>query len=302
MIFNINELYENGISKENIYINEPMKKHTSLKIGGPADIFVKAKNTEEIKIILDYAKKNKIPIHIIGNGSNVLVKDEGIRGIVLKVENKKLDIQEKENYVEVKVGSGMPLAMLAQKLLQQEISGFEELAGIPGTIGGAIRMNAGAYGKEIKDIVVKTTYLNEDGKQFEINNDEHEFEYRNSMFSKYNYVILETVLKLYKGQSEEILKEMQKYAKSRKEKQPLEFPNAGSTFKRENDFITAELIDKCGLKGYKVGGAQVSVKHAGFIVNTGDATADDVLKLIEYIKEEVYKKFNKKIKLEIQVM
>lgn len=277
-------------------------KHTSFKIGGPADILIRASTIDEIKNILKIVQQNNIPLYVIGNGSNILVKDKGIRGIVLKVDLKTLEITNHNDNVIVKVGSGMPLGFLAQKLLKEEISGFEELSGIPGTIGGAIKMNAGAHGKEMKDIVVNTTYIDIKGNIKTIENKEHQFEYRNSMFSREKFIILNTTLKLQKGSKDEIQEKMKQYATYRKEKQPIEFPSAGSTFKRGEDFITAKLIDECSLKGYKIGGAEVSQKHAGFIVNTGDATALDVIKLIDYVKTKVYEKFKIDINLEIEII
>ena len=187
-------------------------------------------------------------------------------------------------------------------LLKNEITGYEEIAGIPGTIGGAIRMNAGAHGKEIKDVVKTAKVMDYNGNIKEMKNEEMQFEYRNSILSKEKYIVIETVMEFEKGNTEVIKKKMTEYLNFRKEKQPLEFPNAGSTFKRGSDFITAKLIDECGLKGFKIGGAEVSTKHAGFVVNTGSAKAKDVLDLIKHVKDEVYKKFEKRIELEIEVL
>jgi UDP-N-acetylmuramate dehydrogenase len=282
--------------------NEPMKNHTSFKIGGTADLFITIKTVEELKNVLQLANKTNQNITIIGNGSNLLVKDNGIRGIVLKIDIKKFEIEEKQDEVFVTVGSGEKLGEVAIKLCKNEISGFEELSGIPGTFGGAIRMNAGAYGIEMKDIVVSSTYMDMNGKIYTISNAEHYFEYRNSMFSKERFIILETCLRLKKGNAKEINQKMQEYLNLRKEKQPIEFPSAGSTFKRGTDFITAKLIDECGLKGYKIGGAEISTKHAGFIINTGNATAKDVIDLIEYTKRQVYDKFQKNIETEVEII
>lgn len=296
------KLEDLGISREKIKIDEDMSKHTSFKIGGPADIFIKATELNDVKNTIKVATTNNIPLYVLGNGSNILVKDKGIRGIILKIELKEFNIEYKNEDVFVKVGSGVQLGFLAHKLLNESIEGFEEFAGIPGTIGGAVRMNAGAHGKEMKDIVLETKYIDLNGNIKTITNAEHQFEYRNSLFSKEKYIILETTLKLKKGIKENIESKMKEYTTYRKEKQPIEFPSAGSTFKRGEDFITAQLIDECGLKGYKIGGAEVSNKHAGFIINTGNATADDVIKLTEYVKQKVYDKFKKKIKLEIEII
>ena len=199
-------------------------------------------------------------------------------------------------------GAGNKNAEIAGVLLKKEITGFEEIAGIPGTIGGAIRMNAGAHEKEIKDIVDTVTVMDYNGKIMKLTNEEMKFEYRNSILSREKYIVIETTLKLKKGNMEKIKQKMLEYMNFRKEKQPIELPSAGSTFKRGSDFITAQLIEKCGLKGLKIGGAEVSRKHAGFVVNTGNAKAKDVINLIKYIQDEVYKKFNKKIDLEIEII
>ena len=290
------------IKKENMLFKEPMKKHTAFKIGGPADTFIKVDSIEDLKEILKLSKNNNIPINIIGNGSNLLVTDKGIRGIVLKIDLKNLEIKEKDNKIEIVADSGVPLGLLAQKLLKEEITGFEELSGIPGTIGGAVIMNAGAHGKELKDILKKVTAMDYNGNIHEFTNEECLFSYRNSRFQKEKYIILQATLELEKGNSTEIKEKMDEYMQFRKEKQPIEYPNAGSTFKRGKDFVTAKLIDEAGLKGYKVGGAQVSEKHAGFIVNVDNATAKDVIELTDYIKEKIEEKFGKKINLEIQII
>lgn len=336
---NINEICQNltkEIPSEQIYMNEPMCKHTTFKVGGNADIFIKAKTIEQLKYIIKIAKKNNIHMTIIGNGSNILVKDKGIRGIVVQInfeeiefENEKSNNKLIDNYedsVIVKVGAGVKLAGLAQILLQKGITGFEFASGIPGTIGGAIKMNAGAHGKEMKDIVISTkcldlkrydlledkTYIDDieitenlekadEPEIIELSNEEQEFEYRNSVFSNKRYVILETKLKLEYGDKQEIEEKMKELLNKRITTQPKE-PSAGSTFKRGEDFITAKLIDECGLKGYTIGGAMVSEKHAGFIVNNGNATAQDILELISYVKETVYQKTGKCISLEVEVL
>ena len=302
----IYELLVSKIPKENILVDESMKKHTSFKIGGLADFFVKATNIDEVKYVIKISKENDIPITIVGNGTNLLVRDEGIRGIVLKIiidDIKIENIDNDENSVEVSVGCGVPLSKLAQILLKNSISGFEFASGIPGTIGGAVRMNAGAYGSEFKDIVTETTCMNEDGDIFKLSNEEQKFEYRKSIFHEKSFIILESKLLLKRiDNMQDIKDKMEEYKKSRQEKQPLEFPNAGSTFKRGADFITAKLIDECGLKGYSVGGAQVSTKHAGFLVNRGEATAKDVMELVAIVQNKVLEKFKKKIELEIEVI
>ncbi|MFR6021971.1 MAG: UDP-N-acetylmuramate dehydrogenase [Clostridia bacterium] len=295
-------LEKSKLNKENLYYDEPMVKHTSFKIGGPADAFIKVDNIEELKETLDLSKKNQIPLTIIGNGSNILVTDKGIRGITAKLNLKDIEIKNENNKQIIKVEAGVPVGLLAQKLLKEEITGFEELSGIPGTIGGAVIMNAGAHGKELKDILKKVTAMDYNGNIHEFTNEECQFSYRNSRFQKEKYIILQATLELEKGNSTEIKEKMDEYMQFRKEKQPIEYPNAGSTFKRGEDFVTAKLIDEAGLKGYKIGGAQVSEKHAGFIVNVDNATAKDVIELTDYIKEKIEEKFGKKINLEIQII
>ncbi len=310
-----------------IYMNEPMNKHTSFKVGGNADIFVKTKNIDELKHVIKIAKKTNNRITIIGNGSNVLVKDKGIRGIVVNIDFENIKFEDGENgEVFVTVGAGISLALLSQELLKRGISGFEFASGIPGTIGGAVKMNAGAYGSEMKDIVVSTkcldlkrynmltekTYIDDieleeiikrsdEPEIVELTNEKQEFSYRESVFFNKRYVILETKLKLEYGNVEDIKLKIEEFSKSRKENQPS-FPSAGSTFKRGDNYITAKLIDECGLKGKKIGGAMVSEKHAGFIVNTGEATAQDIIDLINYVKNEVLEKKGKVINLEIEII
>ena len=296
------EDFEKFIPKEKIFKDELMSKHTSFKIGGPAEYFIVIEDAEQLKNILKLANKEKQKITVIGNGTNLLVKDKGIKGIVLKINIKKFEMTQENNDIKIIVGSGNKLGELAQKLTMQEITGMEFSAGIPGTIGGAIRMNAGAHGSEMKDIIKKITYMDRNGEIYSISNQDAEFEYRKSLFCRKDYIILEAELQLKKGKKEEIQSKMKEYAEFRKEKQPIEFPSAGSTFKRGNDFITAKLIDECGLKGYQIGGAQISEKHAGFIINTGNATAEDVIQLIEYTKKQVNDKFGKKIEREIEII
>ena len=285
---------------QKIIYNEPMRNHTSFKVGGNADLFVSVVNEDELIQSLNYAKLKNLPITIIGNGSNLLVSDNGIRGLVIKIDIQHLSIEDNKKDIVIKVGSGNKMMALGIQLKEKEISGFEELSGIPGTVGGAVFMNAGAYGKEMKDMVVSTKCMDKDGKIFELSNEEQKFEYRSSIFNQKEYIILETKLKLEKGNKENIEQKMKEYLNKRKEKQPLEYPSAGSTFKRQEGIITAKLIDECGLKGYKIGGAMVSEKHAGFIVNTGDATAKDVMDLIKYIKDKIYERYGVEIEEEIK--
>lgn len=300
---NKEEIYTNlqeRFSVDQLFIDEPMKKHTSFKVGGNADFYIKVKQTDELEYILDLCNKENIEYTIVGNGSNLLVKDNGINGIVIKIDNKEIDLID--DNVTVEVGAGTLVGAFSQFLLKNSLTGFEFASGIPGTLGGAVRMNAGAYGSEMKDIILSTTYIAKDGQIKTINNKEHEFKYRHSRFCDVDDVIWKTTLKLEKGNPEEIKKMMDEYFSKRKESQPYDKPSAGSTFKRGEDFITAKLIDDAGLKGYRVGDAMVSDKHAGFVVNMGNATSKDILTLIDHIKKVVKEKFDKDIKEEIEII
>ena len=291
------------IPEENIKIKEPMSKHTSFKTGGTAEIYITGKTIEQIQEVLKYSKQNNIKLYIIGNGSNLLVSDEGIKGIVLKIAVDSIETLESDFGILVKAGAGVKTMALAQMLKKDGITGFEEFAGIPGTIGGANYMNAGAYGKELKDIIVKTKVINkETGKIQILKNEEQELKYRSSIFKNKKYIIIETMLNLQRGEPEEIERKMNEFAIQRKEKQPLEYPSAGSTFKRGDGFITAKLIDECGLKGYSIGGAQISEKHAGFIINKNNATSKDILDLIQYTKKKVFEKFGVQIEEEVEII
>ncbi len=295
------EMYQEIIKKINenrVFKDEPMSKHTSLKIGGPADVFVKINNLEELKYVIDLAKKREIPLTVIGNGTNLLVKDKGIRGIMVKLDLNNIKIQDEE----IEVESGVKLPILAKKAYENSLSGLEFASGIPGTVGGAVKMNAGAYGGEFKDIVIETTYLDKNLNIKTISNKEHKFSYRYSIFDETNDIIISTKIKLNKDKQENIKTKMEENSKKRREKQPIEFPNAGSIFKRKNEYIPAQIIDKSGLKGYNIGDAYVSEKHAGFIVNKGKATAEDMLELVEYIRKVVKNNYNIDLELEIKVI
>ena len=229
---------QNIIPQENILEDEPMKKHTSFKIGGNAEFFVKVETLEQLQKILEFTQENDIQLTVVGNGSNLLVKDSGIRGIVAKIsiQGINININTTDGKAEITVKSGTPIGFLAQKLYQEEITGFEELSGIPGTIGGAVVMNAGAHGKEMKDIVTEITAIDYEGKIHKFSNKEAEFAYRKSMFSNGKYIIVEAKLELQKGKKEEIKEKMDTYKQYRKEKQPIEYSSAGSTFKRNERY------------------------------------------------------------------
>ena len=290
------------ISKDRIFYEDPMSKYTSFKIGGPAECLIKIKTKEELRKVLLFANKENIPITVIGNGSNILVLDEGIKGITLIIKIEGIEYNEDGKKVIINVGAGEKIAKVGRMFFNKELTGFEEISGIPGSIGGAVRMNAGAHGKEMKDIIKTVTCMDYLGNEKKFSNKEMNFKYRKTILNEEKYIVTEVELELEKGNKEEIKEKMDEYTKFRKEKQPLEYPSAGSVFKRGEDFITSKLIDEAGLKGLSVGGAEVSTKHAGFIINKKNATAKDVLELVNKVKEEVYKKFNKKIELEIEVI
>ncbi len=286
------------IDKNRIFQNEMMKKHTSFKIGGPADFFIIIESVEELKAVLKFAKELDIPVTCIGNGSNLLIKDNGIRGLTIKLDFKDLTINEDE----IEAGAGVPIPVLARKAYENGLSGLEFASGIPGTLGGAIKINAGAYGGEFKDVVDFTTYLDNNLQVHTVSNEDQNFSYRNSRFNNTDDIIISAKMKLKKENKDIIKAKMDELSAKRKDKQPINFPNAGSVFKRKNEYIAAEVIDKCGLKGYNIGDAYISDLHAGFIVNKGNATAQDVIQLIEYIKNTVHEKYNINLELEIKVI
>lgn len=289
----------NSLSKETkILLNEPMKNHTSFKIGGPADILIMPATIDDVKKVIDYAKD--IPLYIIGNGSNLLVNDDGIKGIVLKISTCLNDVEVKEDCIVA--GAGATLAFVSNVAKKNSLTGMEWACGIPGSIGGAVYMNAGAYGGEMKDIVVETTYINENNEIVTIDNQAHNFSYRRSIFTNTKNVILQTKLKLQKGNQEEIEAKMKELLEQRRKKQPLEYPSAGSTFKRPEGYYVGKIMDDLGLKGYTIGGAQVSEKHGGFIINTGNATAKDVKDLIEYVVNKVKKEYNIELEPEVKMI
>ena len=297
---------EKSIDKNFIKLDEPMSKHTSFRVGGNADAYIIVQNKENLIEVLKIAKEYYLPITIVGNGTNLLVKDNGIRGLVINYASSNFEIIDanKVDAYKIKVDSGVKNGVFAQFLLKNELTGFEFAAGIPGTIGGAIYMNAGAFGGEIANIVESVTYISlKDLKIYTLKNEQCEFAYRTSIFEQdEDKIILEAIFNFKKGKKEEIAQKMDEFRNKRLSSQPLDKPSAGSTFKRGENFITAKLIDECNLKGYKIGGAQVSEKHAGFIINTGNASAKDIIDLIEYVKTKVYEKFGVEIKPEVRVI
>lgn len=290
----------NILNKEDILIDEPMSKHISFRVGGPADILVKPSSEEQIKDILTFAKKENIPYLIIGNGSNLLVRDGGIRGIVIKIAENFNDFSIEGTTVTAQ--SGAMLSFMGKAIMRNNLTGFEFAAGIPGTLGGAIAMNAGAYGGEMKDIVKSVRLIDSQGNIVELSNEEMQFAYRKSILSKEEYIVLSAVMELKEGNYEEIRDIMKDLTNKRVTKQPLNLPSAGSTFKRPEGYFAAKLIEDCGLKGLTLRGAQVSDKHCGFVVNLGGAQAKDILDLIYVVKSTVYSKFGVMLEEEVKIL
>ncbi|MBO5060832.1 MAG: UDP-N-acetylmuramate dehydrogenase [Clostridia bacterium] len=283
----------------NIKKNELMKNHTSFKIGGPADEFCEAVSEEEVRNLIEYAKNKGIDYIVMGNGSNLLVGDKGIRGLVIKLA-RGFDSTEVSGKT-IKAQSGILLSRLANTALKHELSGLEFASGIPGTLGGAVFMNAGAYGGEMKDVITSVTYL-EDGEIRTADKDELDFGYRRSIFCDKDAVILSAEMSLDESEYDKIKEMMDDFKERRTSKQPLSMPSAGSTFKRPEGFFAGKLIEDAGLKGFRIGGAEVSQKHSGFVVNADNATARDVLGLIEHIQKTVYDKFGVKLETEVKML
>ncbi len=260
--------------------------YTSFKIGGKADVMVFPDTQEKIKNIVEFANEQKLPVFVLGRGSNLLVSDDGIRGIVINTT--KFDRIELIDETTIVCQSGASLMRLCRFALENSLSGLEFAFGIPGTAGGAAYMNAGAYGGEMKNVLIKCEHLTSDGRIGSFENDELELGYRNSVYNDNNYIITSLTLKLEKANKEEIKAKMDDLMSRRKDKQPLEYPSAGSTFKRPEGYFAGALIEQCGLKGHTVGGAQVSEKHAGFVINVGSATAKDVNELMAHCQRVVF--------------
>jgi len=289
---------EKLLDKSRIKYNEPMKNHTTVKVGGNCDCLVLPESVEEIKNIISYAKENNIEYYIIGNGSNLLVVDEGVQALIIKITNKFSKIEV--NGEEIIASSGASMPIVAINARKNSLSGFEFACGIPGTIGGGVRMNAGAYGGEIADVFVEATYLDTDGNIKIIKKEDMDFGYRHTFFSdKPELVILSAKFKFEKGYQDKIAEKMEENALARRTKQPLEYPNFGSVFKRPEGYFVGKLVSDSGLRGYQIGGAQVSEKHTGFIVNKGSATCQDVVDLIRHIQKTVYEKFGVHLKTEV---
>ncbi|MFI3226685.1 MAG: UDP-N-acetylmuramate dehydrogenase [Clostridia bacterium] len=278
--------------------NESLARHTTFKIGGNARYLVLPENIEQVKSAIDFAKKLDLPFEILGNGSNVLVSDNGYKGVIIKL-TKMNDMSL--NGDKLTCQSGALLSKVGNFCLEHSKTGFETLCGIPGTVGGGVFMNAGAYGGEISDILQSSTYMDLNGNIFELKKEQHDFAYRHSFYSEnQQYIILNATFELGNGNYDEIKALMDDCKFKRIDKQPIEFPSAGSTFKRPVGYFAGKLVEDAGLKGYRVGGACISPKHAGFVVNDEKATCNDVLTLISYVKKQVLDKYNVELECEIK--
>ena len=282
-----------------ILFDEPMKKHTTFRIGGNADMFV-APKLSQIPQIMALAKEYEVPVTIVGNGSNLLVGDKGIRGLVVCFSKLAEELIIDETHMTI--GAGTLLSKAASEAAKKGLSGLEFAAGIPGTLGGAMVMNAGAYGGEMKDVVVSAKVLTQEGEVLELDVKELDLSYRHSCIPEKGYIVLSATVLLTPKEESEIRAEMDDYKNRRVEKQPLEYPSAGSTFKRPEGHFAGKLIQDAGLKGYTVGGAQVSEKHSGFVINIGNATAEDVLKLISDVQDKVEEQFQITLEPEVKMI
>ena len=288
------------LGSDNVRLHEPMKKHTTFRIGGPADYYLCPHSTEELQKILQICRENKLEFFILGNGSNLLVSDKGYRGVVIQLWKNFSDIETEDNTITVKAGA--LLSKVAAEALEESLTGMEFASGIPGTMGGAVMMNAGAYGGEMKDIIREVTVLTREGELLTLSKEEMNFGYRTSVVKEKGYVVISAELQLRKGDREEIRKVMDELKERRVTKQPLDMPSAGSTFKRPEGYFAGKLIMDAGLRGFSVGGAQISEKHCGFVVNKGDATAADVLGLIGEVQKRVQEKFGVALEPEVKFL
>ncbi|WP_408625488.1 UDP-N-acetylmuramate dehydrogenase [Crassaminicella thermophila] len=294
-----NKLIEK-IKAKNILKDEPMYKHTSFKIGGPTDLMVLPYSIEEVKHAIKVCKEYDVDYYIMGNGSNLLVRDKGIRGVVIKIAENFNKVEINGN--EVTAQAGVLLSVLSNIVANKSLKGFEFASGIPGTLGGAVAMNAGAYGGEIKDVLVGATVIDDKGNIIYLNNESLELGYRESIIQRKGFVVLEVKMQFEKGDYSEIKEKIKDFTQRRTTKQPLSLPSAGSTFKRPPGYYAGKLIEDAGLKGVRVGGAQVSTLHSGFIVNVDKATAEDVILLMELVQKTVRDKFGVLLNPEVKII
>lgn len=285
------------VPEENICLQESMASHTTFRIGGLADCFVQLENTEQLIKVQKYLSQVGVPFFVLGNGSNLLVSDAGFRGVILQIGSKMNRVTVEGNVIVAQAGASM--AQIARTAMEHELTGMEFASGIPGTIGGGVVMNAGAYGGELSQIVTQVNVVNSEGGIMELDNETMEFGYRTSTIRNNPFTVTEVILRLEKGDKQQIRERMEELAAKRREKQPLEYPSAGSTFKRPAGHYAGQLIMEAGLRGLQCGGAKVSDKHCGFVINTGNATAEDVRKLIREVQARVKDQFNVDLETEV---
>ncbi|MGO4729250.1 UDP-N-acetylmuramate dehydrogenase [Paenibacillus sp. 2KB_22] len=289
-------IFEQHIPLEKVKFNEPLKNHTFIKIGGKADILIHPTTIDEITKIVEIANIHQLPLTVIGKGSNVIIKDGGIRGVTISLSHfDQIKVSEDSMIAQ----SGVDIIDVSRLALEHSLTGLEFACGIPGSTGGALYMNAGAYGGQIADVVERATVITKDGAVLEIPREEMKFGYRNSLFKMDHYIILEAEFGLQKGNKDDIASKMKELTFLRESKQPLEYPSCGSVFKRPEGHFAGKLIQDCNLQGTRIGGAEISMKHAGFIVNVDHATAQDYMDLIQFIQKKVYDTFQVELETEV---
>ena len=291
------EALQGYVPRENIRLQEPMAGHTTFRIGGPADCFLQLESEEQLKKVGRYLNLAGVPFFVLGNGSNLLVNDSGYRGVILQIGQKMSDITVEGNCIVAKAGAS--LHRTAQAALDHGLTGLEFASGIPGTVGGGVVMNAGAYGGEMRQVVTLVRVVNRDGEIMELDNETMEFGYRTSSFKNGGFVVTQVTFLLEPGDKDVIRAKMEDLAARRKAKQPLEYPSAGSTFKRPEGHFAGQLIMEAGFGGFQIGGARVSEKHCGFIVNTGNATAQDVKNVMDEVRARVKDRFHVDLEPEV---
>ena len=296
----IRKMFCDLLGEDRVFTEEAMSQHTTFKIGGPADYFLVPDKGEDVGRVIKICKEKEIPYFILGNGSNLLVGDGGYRGAVIQIYRNMSSVTVEGN--EITAQAGALLSAVAAAAKNASLTGFEFAGGIPGTIGGAVVMNAGAYGGEMKDVLTEVTVMNAEGDIFTLPTEELELGYRTSIIKTAGYIVLEAKIRLKEGDPEVIRETMKDLTIRRTTKQPLEYPSAGSTFKRPEGYFAGKLIMDSGLAGYQVGGAQVSEKHCGFVINAGDATARDVRTLMDNVRDIVYKKYGVTLEPEVKFL
>ncbi len=296
----IKKMFCDLLGEDRVFTDEPMKQHTTFKIGGPADYFLVPESGEKVVEIIKICKQTDTPYFILGNGSNLLVGDGGYRGAVIQVYRNMSEVTTEGTTITAQAGALLSAVAAAAK--NASLTGFEFAGGIPGTVGGAAVMNAGAYGGEMKDVLVEVTVMDAEGNIFTIPAEKLELGYRTSIIKKAGYIVLEAKIRLKEGDQEAIKERMKELTIQRTTKQPLEYPSAGSTFKRPEGYFAGKLVMDSGLRGYQVGGAQVSEKHCGFVINAGGATAKDVRTLMDNVRDIVYEKYGVTLEPEVKFL